>query len=70
MCALNSIIGAVLGIFIAYWLLEFRDWIMRLHFKIVIGRWMFSDWHLYRYTFHCSVKRPAELYWMNWDKIV
>jgi hypothetical protein len=40
------------------------------HFKIVLGRWMLCDWHLYRYTFHCSVKKPAEIYWMNWDKII
>jgi hypothetical protein len=43
---------------------------MHRHFLIVVGRWKFENWHLYRYTQHCSAKKPKQIRWMMWDRII
>ena len=42
---------------------------MRRHFKVIIGNWKFSDWHLYRWTKHWSKKKVDNI-WHTWDKII
>lgn len=35
------------------------------HFLIVIGRWKFEDWHLYRLRWHFGRKNR----WQMWDRV-
>lgn len=36
---------------------------------IIIGRWMWRDWHLYRDKEHVSA-RNAAIRWRMWDRVL
>jgi hypothetical protein len=39
------------------------------HFLIVVGRWKFENWHLYRLREHVAVKNIA-VRWRMWDLVL
>lgn len=41
----------------------------RLHFCVVVGGWKFENYHLYRWTRHCAVKKPG-IVWHTWDRVI
>jgi hypothetical protein len=42
---------------------------MHRHFLIVVGRWKFENWRLYRKTEHVDAKtRGAKARWWMWDR--
>ncbi len=41
---------------------------MRRHFVVIVGRWKFENWHLYRRTQHVAAKK-ASVRWVSWDRV-
>ena len=41
---------------------------MHRYFCVVVGRWKFTNWHLYRDRDHQS--RDGKSRWRMWDKII
>lgn len=42
---------------------------MHKHLKIVLGDWMFTDWHLFRRRRHVS-KGNSKNVWHSWDLVI